>query len=108
MNVRSAVALCLALAVACGPTLAQQARPSGKIDPKACAPDEHMHPKPVPGAPATTGTGQSLSDKLARTDGVLCPPPVDPGMVSPPPAGGALEIIPPPGSPGGDPAVRPK
>jgi hypothetical protein len=106
MIIRSAIGLWLALAVACGPALAQQERPPARIDPKACAPDEHMHPKPAP--PTTTGAGESLSDKLARTDGVLCPPPVDPQMATPPPAGGALQVIPPPGSPGGDPDVRPK
>ncbi len=60
----------------------------------------------------TTGSGEhseSLSDKLDRSDGVL-PPPVDadPGLAIPAPDVGTTRIIPPPGSPGGDPTVRPK
>ena len=60
----------------------------------------------------TTGSGEhneSLSDKLDRSDGVL--PPLadgDPGLAKPAPDVGTTRIIPPPGSPGGDPTVRPK
>jgi len=59
---------------------------------------------------ATTGqTGQALADKLAKSDGVLCPPSgVDPEIRVPAPDGGKMPVIPPPGSPGGDPSVRPK
>jgi hypothetical protein len=53
-------------------------------------------------------TGENLSDKLARTDGVLCPPNVDPGIRLPTPEAGRTPVIPPPGSPGGDPSVQPK
>lgn len=60
----------------------------------------------------TTGSGEhneSLSDKLDRSDGVLPPSAdVDPGLAKPAPDVGTTRIIPPPGSPGGDPAVRPK
>jgi hypothetical protein len=63
-------------------------------------------------APQGTTTGQGgepLSDKLARSDGVLCPPAgVDPQMRAPTPDAGNTPIIPPPGSPGGDPTIRPK
>ena len=63
-------------------------------------------------APEGTTTGQArepLGDKLARSDGVLCPPAgVDPEMRAPTPEGGNTPVIPPPGSPGGDPSVRPK
>jgi hypothetical protein len=63
-------------------------------------------------APQGTTTGQSsepLGDKLARSDGVLCPPAgVDPDMRAPTPDTGNTPVIPPPGSPGGDPSVRPK
>ena len=59
---------------------------------------------------ATTGQSQEpLGDRLAKSDGVLCPPPgVDPAMRAPAPEGGNMPVIPPPGSPGGDPNVRPK
>jgi hypothetical protein len=63
-------------------------------------------------APEGTTTGQSrepLGDKLARSDGVLCPPAgVDPQMRAPTPDIGNTPVIPPPGSPGGDPTIRPK
>jgi hypothetical protein len=63
-------------------------------------------------APQGTTTGQStepLGDKLARSDGVLCPPAgVDPQIRAPTPDGGNMPVIPPPGGPGGDPSIRPK
>jgi hypothetical protein len=62
--------------------------------------------------PEGTTTGQRaepLSDKLAKSDGVLCPPAgVDPEIRAPTPDTGNTPVIPPPGSPGGDPSVRPK
>lgn len=76
-----------------------------------CAP---MQPTPQSGAavPDGTTTGQRaepLGDKLARSDGVLCPPAgVDPEMHAPAPDAGKTPVIPPPGSPGGDPTIRPK
>ena len=78
-------------------------------DPKACAPSQQVNPS-QPGS--TTGQAQpsqNLSDKLAQTDGVLCPPAgMDPDIHAPAPDVGTMPVIPPPGSPGGDPNVRPK
>jgi hypothetical protein len=52
---------------------------------------------------------EQLSEKLDRSEGVICPPAgVDPEIASPPPDGGKMLVIPPPGSPGGDQTVRPK
>ena len=63
-------------------------------------------------APDGSTTGQRtepLGDKLARSDGVLCPPAgVDPEMRAPTPDTGNTPVIRPPGSPGGDPNLRPK
>jgi hypothetical protein len=76
-----------------------------------CAP---MQPAPPRGtvAPEGTTTGQRaelLGDKLAKSDGVLCPPAgVDPEIRAPTPDSGNTPVIPPPGSPGGDPSIRPK
>jgi hypothetical protein len=73
-----------------------------------------MQPAPHSGmaVPEGTTTGQRaepLGDKLARSDGVLCPPAgVDPEMHAPAPDAGKTPVIPPPGSPGGDPIIRPK
>ena len=68
-----------------------------------------------PGAACPPGAGRNaptvgkdsertLSDQLAQSKGVICPPAgVDPQMHQPPPEGGAMKVIPPPGSPGGNP-----
>ena len=75
-----------------------------------CAPTQ-----PVPRgtiAPEGSTTGQRaepLSDKLAKSEGVLCPPAgVDPEIRAPTPETGNMPVIPSPGSPGGAPNVRPK
>jgi hypothetical protein len=40
---------------------------------------------------------------------VICPPAgVDSGIVETPPSGGTMRVIPPPGTPGGEPGVQPK
>ena len=71
-------------------------------DPKACAPGERLQlEEGLPKDPATDG--RSLSEKLARTDGVICPPNIDPEIKVPTPPGGTIQVIPPP-----DPSVRPK
>jgi hypothetical protein len=51
---------------------------------------------------------QTLSEKLGRTNGVICPPEVDKSISTAPPDTGKTPIIPPPGSPGGNPNVQPK
>jgi hypothetical protein len=76
-------------------------------DPKACAPGERL-PLQDGSSKEPVTTGEALSDKLARTDGVICPPHIDPEIKLPTPPGGTIQIIPAPGSPGGDPSVRPK
>ena len=55
-------------------------------------------------------SGEALGDKLAKSNGVLCPPSgVDPHMRAPTPENaGKMPVIPPPGSPGGNPNVQPK
>jgi hypothetical protein len=76
-----------------------------------CAPMQQA-PHPGTAAPEGTTTGQRtepLGDKLARSDGVLCPPAgVDPEMRAPAPDIGNTPVIRPPGGPGGDPTIRPK
>jgi hypothetical protein len=68
-------------------------------------------PPDTKGEPPTVGGGSSvpLSDKLAQSKGVICPPAgVDREIQVTPPSGGHLKVIPPPRSPGGDPNVHPK
>jgi hypothetical protein len=64
-----------------------------------------------PTSTGSTGSGGTLSDKLERTDGVIRPPSgIDPEITTraPDPNPGTTRVIPPPGSPGGDPTVVPK
>jgi hypothetical protein len=85
-----------------------------QLDPKACAPGERLQPGPN-GQLGTTGRGEqpsdkqdTPSDKLARTDGVICPPNLDPEIRTPAPDAGTMRVIPPPGTPGGKSDTRPK
>jgi hypothetical protein len=56
----------------------------------------------------TTGSS-TLSDQLSQSKGVICPPAgIDPGISVPPSGGGRTPVIPPPGTPGGDPSIQPK
>jgi hypothetical protein len=96
----------LAALASAGPALAQSANQdrAGAEQNAACPPD-------VKGEPPTVGrgSGEALSDKLAQSKGVICPPAaVDPQMQVTPPGGGRLRVIPPPGSPSGDQSVQPK
>ena len=83
------------------------AQPADNTSPEqgaTCPPD-------VKGEPPTVGGGSSgpLSDKLAQSKGVICPPAgIDRDMQVTPPGGGHLKVIPPPGTPGGDQNVQPK
>jgi len=57
-----------------------------------------------------TPQGKPLGEKLARSNGVICPPDaVDPAIKAPTPQQGAMPIIPPPGTPGSsNQSVQPK
>lgn len=91
---------------------AETAPPNAGHGSQNCAPTQAV---PNDGTIAPRGnstTGQAsepLGDRLAKSDGVLCPPSgIDPQMHTPAPNVGNMPVIPPPGSPGGDPTVRPK
>lgn len=76
-----------------------------------CAPTAQSVPPRSNTEPGvTTGqAGEPLADKLAKSNGVLCPPSgVDPEIRAPTPDAGKTPVIPPPGSPGGNPNVQPK
>ncbi|HEY5279690.1 MAG TPA: hypothetical protein VIJ67_08035 [Pseudolabrys sp.] len=96
---------------------AAQAPPVSKAPRPAATPSQSTEcANPTP--PATTGQdvdvskpdGSNLSQKLAQSNGVLCPPEhVDPQMRAPTPPGGRMPVIKPPGSPGSpDQSVQPK
>ncbi|MGY8634299.1 hypothetical protein RAD15_17630 [Bradyrhizobium sp. 14AA] len=118
MRTTSNIILASLLIAASGSAIAQ-APPAPATPPQQTAPPSPQHaanctPQDRPNRQADgTTTGQSrepLGDKLAKSDGVLCPPAgVDPEMHAPAPStDGAMPVIPPPGSPGGDQNVRPK
>lgn len=82
-----------------------------QLDPKACAATGTRSTVGQSGdIEVTKPAGRTLSDQLARSDGVICPPgQVDPEILQQaPPVGSGMPVIPPPGSPGGDPSVTPK
>jgi hypothetical protein len=89
-------------------TAAVQAQPSAPTPQPApavsCPPDMKGPPPTVGGPPSA-----DLSDRLADSKGVICPPAgLDPDIHVTPPEGGEIKIIPPPGSGGGRPDVEPK
>jgi hypothetical protein len=63
-----------------------------------------------PSAPAVPPASGSSSSELSRSGGVITPPVgVDPQMKqTPPPSGDSMPVVPPPGTPGGNPAIKPK
>ena len=95
------------LAVAQAPPKAEVTPKSEQLDTTGCAHDGATIGEG--GALDTKPDGRNLSDRLARSSGVICPPSqVDPAIKAPTPQGGSMPVIPPPGSPGGDPKVQPK
>jgi hypothetical protein len=99
------IALIAAMSFAlAGPAPAQSTRDAPSEGGVTCPPD-------VKGEPPTVGGGSNkpLSDKLADSKGVICPPSgLDQDMQVRPPGGGHLKVVPPPGTPGGDPSTQPK
>ena len=87
-----------------------QTAPPAASQPTNCAPMSPNGTGTNSKNDATVGqSNEALGDKLARSDGTLCPPSnVDPQMRAPTPETGNMPVIPPPGSPGGDQNVRPK
>lgn len=94
------------------PTVTTPPAPTATAVASNCAPAaQSAYPRLNAEPGTTTGqAGEPLADKLAKSNGVLCPPSgVDPEMRAPtPPDSGNTPVIPPPGSPGGNPSVQPK
>ncbi|MGY4285573.1 hypothetical protein ACVWXO_004793 [Bradyrhizobium sp. LM2.7] len=119
MRTTSNIILASLLIAASGGAIAQ-APPAPATPPQQTAPPSPQHATDCTpsdrlrgSVPDGTTTGQArepLGDKLAKSEGVICPPSgVDPEMHAPAPdTGSNTPVIPPPGSPGGDPNVRPK
>jgi hypothetical protein len=63
--------------------------------------------EPVPGI----DEDRTLSEQLDENKGVIVPPPVGDAEIhapAPEPLPGTTPVIPPPGTPGGDPSIQPK
>ena len=99
---------------------AAQAPPAAKAPPPPAVAKPSQSGDCAPNAPSTTGQagdvdvakpdGSNLSQKLAQSNGVLCPPEQgDRAMEATPPPAGRMPVIKPPGTPGsGDQSVQPK
>ena len=117
MNIRVLSLAALAAAILMPALAAAQAPP--KADPPVAPKTEQLDPNACGSDRATIGQGgeldtkkadgRNLSDRLASSGGVICPPSqVDPAIKAPTPPGGSMQVIPPPGSPGGNPNIQPK
>jgi hypothetical protein len=105
-----------ALATALAPVLASAQQPPNAKPKAAPKIERHDDPKACAHARATVGSGgdltvpnkpgQPLSEQLAQSNGVICPPPVDAEMRKPAPKTGTMPVIPPPSST--DPHIQPK
>jgi hypothetical protein len=78
------------------------------------SPPQSQPTQPPPGGSPDSNNGSDQSprspgDELNHSGGVLQPPPTpDAGVVSPPSEGSSMPVIPPPGTPGGNPKMQPK
>jgi hypothetical protein len=101
------VAVTLAIALMSSTHLASaQNRPVAPVTP--ASPNADCQNRAA-GSPGETTGSANLSDQLSRSNGVICPPAgIDPGISAPPPGRSVMPVIPPPGSPGGDPNIVPK
>ena len=88
------------------------AQPNPQSTPAPLPSERHDCPdvaNPIPPRNNETTGSANLSQELSRSKGVICPPAgVDPGLAVPPVGGGRTPVIPPPGTPGGNPNVVPK
>lgn len=92
----------------CGTAAAQTGEPPR--EPPSSPPRSPPTSLPLP-PDQGEGSGSSMSERLSRSQGVIRPPQdVDPAMKEDPPPTGpnSTPVIPPPGTPGGDPTVKPK
>jgi hypothetical protein len=87
--------------------------PGSSSQAQALAPQSSQPDSTGPQDPRSTGStcrsGETLSKCLESTDGVIRPPSnITPNNVITPPDPGTTRVIPPPGSPGGNPTLEPK
>ena len=90
------------------PSQTNQPPPNSPLSDIQGRPDPTQDPRSTG---AIGGSSESLSEKLDKSGGVIRPPAniaPDLAVRAPDPDPGTTRVIPPPGSPGGDPTVVPK
>jgi len=108
MAVLAGALLTPALAAAQAPPQAKPPlAPEKKLsDPKDCV---HTGATVGEGGGVKNPDGRPLSQQLARSNGVICPPPhTDREMAKPAPGGGTMPVIPPPGRDENHKGIEPK
>ena len=99
VSIRAATAAGLWLAVAA--TVSQAQVPVPPRDPNMPAP-QNIVPDKIEGQRSdSTGSTNTLSDKLERSDGVIAPPDPGAGRIVTPPDTGTMPVIPPAATPQG-------
>jgi hypothetical protein len=83
------------------------AGPAGAETPDPASPPSVAQGE-TPPAVEPTAPGKSLSEKLNQSNGVIRPKEVDPAIEKPAPSVKDPNVIPPPGTSGGAPALQPK
>jgi hypothetical protein len=106
-NIAAALAAATIFSTTIAHTIAQaQSERQAPVSPSTRSDCTPANPAPSPNE--TTGSAP-LGERLSQSKGVICPPAgVDPGITVPPLGGGRMPVIPPPGTPGGDPGIVPK
>ena len=106
MKARIAAGVLLA-SFTCSPAL--QAQTSQPALPKPDTPQSESTGPQDPRSTGSTRSNEPLSERLAETGGVIRPrEDVAPDIAIRPPDPGTTRVIPPPGTPGGNPAINPK
>jgi hypothetical protein len=106
MRILSVIGAAGAVFAAATVGFAQSQAPAPPASAPLQAPECQRGALPTPGE--STGS-VTLSDQTVGIKGRhLSPAGIDPGIAAPPVGGGRTPVIPPPGTPGGDPSIVPK
>ena len=103
--------LCVGIGMAGAQSAGQNASPAPNTQAQQNTRSGHGAPMSQPPSKSdSSGPPGTLSHDLNRSRGVIHPPSTgDGGVVTPPSQGtSSMHVIPPPGSPGGNPRVQPK
>ena len=106
-----AVVLGSAPVVACAAPLVAFAQAGGAVQSPAPSAGGDKAAPTQPDEDLSASSAGSLSHQLNRSGGVIHPPAnIDPGLTKPAPDLGphSMPVIPPPGTPGGNPDIKPK